>query len=112
MTVVASRSSDGSGAFWLWNAGLAVMVFVSVLPVGFLQLEVAFTQGYDAARSLAFYNRELVQLLFWARFPGDTLLILGTLVFAYDVVQKRFALRSVMTPDEAPASRSISERVF
>lgn len=99
-------------AFWLWNAGLAVMVFVSVLPVGFLQLEVAFTQGYDAARSLAFYNRDIVQLLFWARFPGDTLLILGTLVFAYDMIRKRFALRSVMTPDEAPASQSISERVL
>jgi nitric oxide reductase large subunit len=57
-------------AFWLWNVGPAVKVSVSVLPVGFLQLEVAFTSGYDAARSLAFYNRDLVQLLFWARCPG------------------------------------------
>jgi nitric oxide reductase subunit B len=87
-------------AFWLWNAGLAVMVGLSLLPVGFLQLEAAFTEGYAAARSLSFYNGELVQLFFWARFPGDTMLILGTLVFAYDVVKKRFVLRSV-TRDES-----------
>ncbi|MFB6270836.1 MAG: nitric-oxide reductase large subunit [Halobacterium sp.] len=86
-------------AFWLWNAGLAVMVGLSLLPVGFLQLETAFTEGYAVARSLAFYNREVVQLFFWARFPGDTMLVLGTLVFAYDVVRKRFVLRSV-TRDE------------
>lgn len=86
------------------------MVFVSVLPVELLQLEVAFTQGYDAARNLAFYNRNLVLLR--ARFPGDTLLILGMLVFAYDMVRKRFALRSVATSNEAAASRSISERVL
>ncbi|MFC6723085.1 nitric-oxide reductase large subunit [Halobium palmae] len=99
-------------AFWLWNVGLAVMVFVSVLPVGFLQLETAFTQSYAAARSLAFYNSELVQLLFWARLPGDTMIILGTLVFAYDMVRKRFTLRSVSTPDDVPAPGTIPERVF
>jgi len=45
---------DGSwlrASFWCWNVGLALMVFVSVLPVGFLQLEVAFTEGYAAARA-------------------------------------------------------------
>ncbi len=99
-------------AFWLWNVGLAVMVFVSVLPVGFLQLETAFTEGYAAARGLAFYESEIVQLLFWARLPGDTMLILGTLVFAYDVVQKRFTLRSVSTPSETPPTGTIPDRVM
>ncbi|QHS16971.1 nitric-oxide reductase large subunit [Halopenitus persicus] len=99
-------------AFWLWNVGLAVMVFVSVLPVGFLQLEVAFTEGYAAARSLAFYNGDLVQALFWARLPGDTLIILGTLVFLYDMVAKRFTLRSVSMPADPPASGSIPDRMI
>jgi nitric oxide reductase subunit B len=99
-------------AFWLWNAGLAVMVLGSLLPVGFLQLEVAFTQGYDAARSVAFYERPLVQWFFWARFPGDTMLILGTLVFAFDVLRKRFHLRPVSTPDDVPGRGVISRRVF
>jgi len=87
---------DGSwlrASFWLWNVGLALMVFVSVLPVGFLQLDAAFTGSYAAARSLAFYEGGLVQTLFWARLPGDTLLILGTVVYAADVVRKRFVLR-------------------
>ncbi len=87
-------------AFWLWNAGLALMVFVSVLPVGFLQLETAFTTGYDAARSVAFYERPLVQALFWARMPGDTLLILGTLVFGYDVAEKLLSQRTTVSPDD------------
>jgi len=99
-------------SFWLWNVGLAVMVFVSVLPVGFLQLETAFTQTYGAARSLAFYNSELVQLLFWARLPGDTLIILGTVVFAYDMVKKRFTLRSVSAPAETPERNTIPDRVM
>jgi nitric oxide reductase subunit B len=99
---------DGSWlrvAFWCWNVGLALMVFVSVLPVGFLQLEVAFSQGYDAARSLAFYERPLVQTLFWARMPGDTLLIVGTVVYAADVVRKRFVLR---TPEDDPGVESVA----
>lgn len=98
-------------AFWLWNAGLAIMVLISLLPIGFLQLETAFTQGYDAARSLAFYNGDLVQLLFWARFPGDMLLILGTIVFAYDVIRKRFVLRETSTPDETPGG-TIPDRIL
>ncbi|WP_436908066.1 nitric-oxide reductase large subunit [Halosimplex marinum] len=88
---------DGSwlrGAFWLWNVGLALMVFVSVLPVGFLQLEAIFTASYDAGRSLAFYERPIIQTLFWARLPGDTMIIAGTALYAADLVRKRFVLRA------------------
>ncbi|WP_415383238.1 nitric-oxide reductase large subunit [Halosimplex sp. TS25] len=88
---------DGSwlrGAFWLWNVGLALMVFVSVLPVGFLQLEAIFTESYAAGRSLAFYNQPIVQNLFWARLPGDTMIIAGTALYAADLVRKRFVLRA------------------
>lgn len=88
-------------SFWLWNVGLTVMVVFSLLPVGFLQLETAFTEGYAVARSLSFYERPVIQALFWARFPGDTLLILGTAVFCYDVVRKRFRLGDVTAPEEA-----------
>ncbi|QIO23449.1 nitric-oxide reductase large subunit [Haloarcula sp. JP-L23] len=99
---------DGSwlrAAFWCWNVGLALMVLVSVTPIGFLQLEVAFTEGYAAARSVAFYERPLVQLLFWARMPGDALIILGTAIFTADVLRKRFSLRSVLADDDdAPVS--------
>ncbi|WP_440009923.1 nitric-oxide reductase large subunit [Halomicrococcus sp. SG-WS-1] len=75
-------------SFWLMNVGLGVMVLTSVLPVGFLQLEAAFTEGYAAARSLAFYNRDVVQTTFWLRVPGDVMIIVGSLVFAADVLAK------------------------
>jgi len=77
------------------------MVFLSVTPVGFLQLETAFTEGYAVARSVAFYERPLVQLLFWARLPGDALLIAGTLLFAYDVAAKLRRQRAPAPADEA-----------
>jgi nitric oxide reductase subunit B len=88
---------DGSwlrAAFWCWNAGLALMVFVSVLPVGFVQLDAAFTGSYAFARSLEFYNQGIIQTLFWARLPGDTLIILGTVIYVADLLRKRFVLRS------------------
>lgn len=55
-----------------------------------------------AARNLAFYSGELVRLLFRARLPGDTMTVLGTLVFAYDMVVTRFTLRSVSEPGGGP----------
>jgi hypothetical protein len=67
-------------------------------------LVVAFTQSYDAARSLAFYNGDRVQLLFWARLPGDTLITVGTLLLGYDVVEKLFHQRATDDPDETDFS--------
>ena len=87
-------------AFGLWNTGLAIMVVASLLPVGFLQLETAYVAGYDAARSLSFYNRPLVQAFFWLRFPGDMLLISGAGLFCYDVLTKLRRLRPVTPPAE------------
>lgn len=98
-------------AFWLWNVGLAWMVFVGDIPVGFLQLKTVFTANYDAARSLAFYSRDLIQTLFWVRLPGDGLLILGTALFCYDVLQKRFVRREPTTATESDDT-VISRRVF
>ena len=56
-------------AFRCWNVGLALMVFVSVLPVGFLQLKAVFIGSYGAARNLAFYNRPLVQNQYLTKHP-------------------------------------------
>ena len=104
---------DGSwlrAAFWCWNVGLALMVFVSVLPVGFLQLDVAFTEGYAAARSLEFYNGDLVQMLFWARLPGDTLIIAGTAIYMADLIRKRFVLR-VSEDDPSVDDMAVAEGI-
>ncbi len=97
-------------SFWLCNAGLALMLFLSLLPVGFLQLEVAFTEGYAASRSLEFYNGGLIQTLFWLRMPGDTLLILGAAVFAWDVAAKLLFQRKATA--EETRSHVIADRIF
>ncbi|GAB3312485.1 cbb3-type cytochrome c oxidase subunit I [Haloplanus salinarum] len=105
---------DGSwlrASFWCWNVGLGLMVFVSVLPVGFLQLEAIFTGSYAAGRSLAFYNQPIVQTLFWARLPGDTLIILGTAIYAADLVRKRFVLR-VSEDDPDVEDMAVAEGVL
>lgn len=70
------------------NIGLAVLVLIFVLPVGFLQLEVAFTESYAAARSQEFYTMDLIQTAYWLRIPGDVMIILGSIVFAWDVFAK------------------------
>ncbi|WP_435079681.1 nitric-oxide reductase large subunit [Halococcus sp. AFM35] len=69
-------------SFWLSNVGLATMVVGSLLPVGFLQLEAIYEEGFAAARDLEFYERPLVQKLSWARLPGDGLVIAGALAYA------------------------------
>ncbi len=97
-------------SFWLLNGGLAWMVFVGDVPIGFLQLEAVFTGTYDAARSLAFYNRDIIQTLFWARLPGDVMILLGSGLFAYDVLKKRFVRREETAP--SADGTVISRRVF
>ncbi|TKX42681.1 nitric-oxide reductase large subunit [Halorubrum sp. ARQ200] len=97
-------------SFWCWNVGLALMVFVSVLPVGFLQLDVAFTESYAAARSLGFYERDIVQTLFWARLLGDTLIIAGTAIYVADLIRKRFVLRA-SEDDPAVEDMAVAEGI-
>ncbi|WP_049928605.1 nitric-oxide reductase large subunit [Halopiger goleimassiliensis] len=97
-------------SFWLCNSGLALMLVLSLLPVGFLQLETAFTEGYAAARSLEFYESGLVQTLFWLRMPGDTLLIAGAVLFAWDVAAKLLFQRKPTGSESA--DHVVADRIF
>ena len=81
------------GAFWLTNVGLVLMTVASLLPVGFLQLGTAYTDGYAAARSLEFYERPRVQTFLWARTLGDAPMILGALAFTVGAVTHLYAAR-------------------
>jgi len=64
-------------SFWSLNLGLAAMVFVNLVPIGFLQLQDSLQNGYWHARAADFYARPQVHLLEWARLPGDLLFIVG-----------------------------------
>jgi nitric oxide reductase subunit B len=64
-------------SFWSLNIGLAWMLFVNLVPVGFLQFRDSLQNGYWHARTAEFYAQPLVRGLEWARLPGDVLFIVG-----------------------------------
>nr|WP_244605336.1 hypothetical protein [Halorhabdus rudnickae] len=69
-----------------------------------------FTGTYAAGRSLAFYNQPLIQNLLWSRVPEDTLIILGTIIYAADLVRKRFVLRK--SADDPGEDMAVAEGVL
>lgn len=62
-------------AFWGLNIGLAMMVFLSLLPNGLLQLRDVLENGYWHARSTAYTGSAIPRLLEWMRMPGDMVFI-------------------------------------
>jgi nitric oxide reductase subunit B len=64
-------------SFWSLNVGLAMMTFVTLVPLGFLQLYESVDMGYFEARSLEFLTGETVALIEWLRLPGDVVFIVG-----------------------------------
>jgi nitric oxide reductase subunit B len=64
-------------SFWSLNIGLAWMSFVSLLPLGILQLYHSVEVSYFDARSLSFITSDPSRLLEWMRLPGDVVFIAG-----------------------------------
>ncbi len=62
-------------AFWGTNAGLALMVTMSLLPGGLLQVWDVLQNGYWHARSLDYIGSERSHLIEWLRMPGDIVFI-------------------------------------
>lgn len=72
-------------AFWGMNIGLALMVFVSVLPVGLIQTWASVQHGMWYARSAEFLQSPLLDQLRWLRVIGDTIFALGVLALGWFV---------------------------
>jgi len=66
-------------SFWSLNVGLAARVFITLVPVGFLQFQDSLQSGYWHARSPEFYAQPLVRALEWARRPGASCAACGLL---------------------------------
>jgi nitric oxide reductase subunit B len=73
-------------AFWAINLGLALMVLLSLLPVGLLQTWASVEHGYWYARSAEFLQTDLMNTLRWLRVIGDTLFAVGTLALGWFVL--------------------------
>ncbi len=73
-------------AFWSLNIGLALMVLLSMLPVGLLQAWASVEYGTWYARSAEFMQSPMLIRLRWMRMFGDTLFAFGALVLGWFVL--------------------------
>ncbi|WP_462411986.1 nitric-oxide reductase large subunit [Neobacillus sp. Marseille-QA0830] len=84
----------------LLNIGLAGMVFLSLLPVGFLQIKEAFENGYAASRSASFLQKDLVQTLLTWRAVPDTIFLVGVMILVLFCIKALFHLRKPTHKEE------------
>ena len=71
------RTTALAYSFWALNIGLALMVLLSLLPVGLLQTWASVEHGLWFARSSEFLQTPLIERLRWARIIGDTVFMTG-----------------------------------
>ncbi|MBS0340044.1 MAG: nitric-oxide reductase large subunit [Proteobacteria bacterium] len=83
-------------AFWSLNIGLAMMVFMSLLPAGIYQAYESITKGLWYARSPEVVHSRLMEALVWLRVPGDIVFAAGSILLAI------YALRLLRRPSSRP----------
>jgi nitric oxide reductase subunit B len=71
------------------NIGLAMMVFISLLPAGIYQAAASISKGMWFARSPEVVHSTFMTTMVWLRVPGDIVFAIGCLFLAL------FALRLV-----------------
>lgn len=92
-------------AFWGLNIGLAMMVFLALMPAGIWQTYNSFTHGYAYARSAEFMHSDIMQFFVWSRVPGDIVFGVGALAFVIFVGKAFFPGRSrPVVEAKAPAA--------
>jgi nitric oxide reductase subunit B len=69
-------------AFWSLNIGLAMMVFLSLLPAGIYQAWASVTQGLWFARSPEVVHSGFMETMVWLRVPGDIVFAAGSVFLA------------------------------
>jgi nitric oxide reductase subunit B len=87
---LSSRKRWKTGAlslgFWAINIGLALMVLLSLLPVGLMQTWASVEHGLWYARSAEFLQTPLMNTLRWLRVIGDTIFAVGVLALGWFVL--------------------------
>ncbi len=90
-------------AFWCLNIGLAMMVFMSLLPQGLWQGYASFSEYYAYARTAEFMHSPLMETLVWVRVPGDIVFAVGMLAFVL------FVFRAFVDTRQAPTKASLTD---
>ena len=73
-------------AFWCINIGLALMVLLSMLPIGLAQTWASVEYGTWYARSSEFLHSGRLNDLRWMRMIGDTIFAFGALVLGWFIL--------------------------
>ncbi|HKQ46597.1 MAG TPA: nitric-oxide reductase large subunit [Phycisphaerae bacterium] len=73
-------------SFWAINIGLALMVLLSLLPVGLLQTWASVEHGTWYARSAAFLQTDTMETLRWMRVIGDSIFAVGVMALGWFVL--------------------------
>ncbi|PCK07303.1 MAG: nitric oxide reductase large subunit [Alteromonadaceae bacterium] len=84
-------------AFWWLNAGLVLMLFTSLLPIGIIQFVASASEGLWYARSEALIQSDVLVTLRWVRTLGDVVFIVGTFAVTWQVVKGVFGSTDVNT---------------
>ena len=80
------RTGSLSFAFWSINIGLALMVLMSLLPVGLAQTWASVEHGMWYARSAEFLQTPVLEVFRWLRSVGDTIFAVGILAIGWFVI--------------------------
>ncbi|HLO20596.1 MAG TPA: cbb3-type cytochrome c oxidase subunit I [Sphingomicrobium sp.] len=88
---VEFNETPGRIAFWCYNLGLVMWIFLHFFPIGWPQLNAVYEHGYAWARSQAFYDQ--TRFWQWMRLPGDVVFSVGTLIMAWDFLIKLWTPR-------------------
>ena len=80
------RTGTLSFAFWTINIGLALMVMLSLLPVGLAQTWASVEHGMWYARSAEFLQTPWLEVARWLRSIGDTIFAAGILALGWFVI--------------------------
>jgi nitric oxide reductase subunit B len=77
-------------AFWCLNIGLALMIGLSLLPIGLAQAVASVDRGLWYARSAEFLQQPWIETLRWLRIIGDTVFLVGVGSFAWFMAGLKF----------------------
>ncbi len=75
-----------SFAFWAINIGLALMVLLSLIPIGLMQTWASVEHGMWYARSAEFLQQDKIQTFHWLRVIGDTIFAIGVVALGWFVL--------------------------
>ena len=93
-------------AFWTLNGGLAMMVFMSLLPAGIYQAFFSITEGMWYARSPEVIHSVFMRTMVWLRVPGDVVFAIGIVLlglFVFRLMGKGKRDTSISVPVGEPA---------